>query len=273
MPARSWKEPEGTSVPARILPGAQAHSGGSMAIAPETQEVDAIRQQQNSIPIDAFLFNKGVGDESRAALNPLLGVGEDMPLHGEQDSMSRRDTSNRLADRGMIAAQIVGVAAPARPVEILAPGATETVDDIEGPIACSLCGGAIEGHDSQWLPEARNRYPFDGDLRLAPDFASDDVDVLTGSKEFVGNLPRYVFDAAGVGSEAFDDDRDTQWESSCWIAVEADSVGADSLSPGLRFAIALFSTFPEITEPAHGDLRCGAGRGSRSRMAQPPSAS
>jgi hypothetical protein len=173
----------------------------------------------------------------------------------------------------MIAAQIVGVAAPARPVEILTPRATETMDDIEGPIACSLRGGAIESHDSQWLPEARNRYPFDGDLRLAPDFASDDVDVLTGSKEFVGNLPRYVFDAAGVGSEAFDDDRDTQWESSCWIAVEADSVGADSLSPGLRFAIALFSTFPEITEPAHGDLRCGAGRWSRSRMAQPPSAS
>jgi hypothetical protein len=38
-----------------------------MAIASEMHEVDAIWQQQNSIPIDAFLFDEGVGDESRAA--------------------------------------------------------------------------------------------------------------------------------------------------------------------------------------------------------------
>jgi hypothetical protein len=82
------------------------------------------------------------------------------------------------------------------------------------------------------LPEVGNRNPFDGDRSLALDFASDDVNVLTDAKEFVGNLPRYVFDAAGVGSETFDDDRDAQWESSCSVEVDVGSVGADSLSPG-----------------------------------------
>lgn len=41
------------------------------------------------------------------------------------------------------------------------------------------------------------------------------MDVLANAEKLVGNLPRYVFDSADMGSEAFDDDRDAQGDSSC----------------------------------------------------------
>jgi hypothetical protein len=115
-----------------------------MAIAPETLEVDAVRQQKDSVSIDAFVFDEGVCDESRTALNPLVDVGKDSSFDREQDAMARRDSSSRLADRSMIPTQVVCVAAPAGPVEILMPGTAETVHHIEGPIARSRRHGSIE---------------------------------------------------------------------------------------------------------------------------------
>jgi hypothetical protein len=223
-----------------------------MAFATETRHVDAVRQHEDSIAVDALLVDERIGDESRAALNPLRGIREDMSLDGEQSSMAGRETSSRLADHAMIAHQIVGVTASARPVEILTPSAAEAVDDVVGPVACSRRRGSIENDHAQRLPETGNRNPFDGHGSLATALASDHVDVLTDAKELVGNLPRYVFDAAGVGSEAFDDDRDAQWESSCSVEVDVGSVGADSLSPGLRLVIAVGSKLPGIATGIHG---------------------
>jgi len=115
----------------------------------------------------------------------------------------------------MIATQVVGMASAAGAVEILMSSAAEAVHDVEGTVARSLRRGSIEGAHPHGLPGSGNGHTLDGNGTLAAEFSRDDVDVLTDSAELVGNLPRYVFDAASVGSEAFDDDRDTQWRSPC----------------------------------------------------------
>jgi hypothetical protein len=224
MPARSGEEPEGSPIRIGIFESTHFAPVLSGAVGSKTSDIDAIWEQEDSVAIDTLFRDEFIGDQARAALDTLAWVREDATLGSEQDAVAGREVASLLADWAMISAQVVGMTAPSGAIEILVPRAAETVDDVESTLRRSgrrSRRGPIEGANAQRLPEGWNPDRGHGNAGLAADFACDHCDVLASTRQLVGNLPRYVLDSTEMGSEALDDDRDTQWESSGWMTEGA----------------------------------------------------
>ncbi len=118
----------------------------------------------------------------------------------------------------MTALQIFSVTSAARAVEILMSGSAEAVDDVVGARPHGSRSGSREAEDPKRLPDSRcsknlNARARAGVFRRAGlRFAREDGHIDTAPVEFMGDLPRYIFDAAGGGREAFDDEGDAQDE-------------------------------------------------------------
>jgi hypothetical protein len=217
MPARAGKEPEHLFARRAAFAGSQLPARDSIFLVSEPLEVDAVGEKQDAVAIDALVLHEDIGHESRAALDALVGVGENVALHPKERPMARGESADFPAAAIVVASEVVRVASAAGSVEILVPRPAEAVHDVEALARPgSRAHRPIEGVDPERLPETGNRNHVDGYAALARALASDDVYILAHTKEFVGDVPCHVFDAAGVGSEAFDDDRDTQWKSSVW---------------------------------------------------------
>ena len=104
------------------------------------------------------------------------------------------------------------------------PSSAEAVHHIESAFARGVGGGSRKGDDAERLPHFRNRNvsrdPHGKNLNpetrtgvcegSGVACTSEDGHIHTDSFEFVGDLPRYSFHAAGGEREAFDYDGDTE---------------------------------------------------------------
>lgn len=110
------------------------------------------------------------------------------------------------------------MAAAACTVQILKSGTAEAVHDIECASASRVRTRSRKGDDAKRLPGGGNANALNCDSRqgraglldISFGISSEDGHVLTHPLEFVSNLPRYIFDSAGIRRESFDYDCDAQ---------------------------------------------------------------
>lgn len=102
------------------------------------------------------------------------------------------------------------MAAASRTVEVLVCCARERMNDLEIAHGRGSSEGAVEGPDTQGLPETRRFDPLDGHRRRAIGFPREDGHVEPDRVKLVGNVPRHILDATSVGGKAFDHEGDAQ---------------------------------------------------------------
>jgi hypothetical protein len=110
------------------------------------------------------------------------------------------------------------MAAATRAVQILMSRPTEAVHDVERASARSDCGRARKRDDAEGLPGAWHMEALDSDARqsridsscVGCAVSSEDGHVFARPREFMGDLPRDIFDSAGTRCESFDYDCDAQ---------------------------------------------------------------